>query len=522
MSDFDWRDRLRRVGPHGWSIAAIMLVAAVLRFWGLGSESLWVDELTTLAQTQWGPMRIITESVIRGTPPLYYLLLSVVYGVLPAGEWGLRLLSAVADLISVYLVYAVGSRLVDRKAALGAAALLAISVRVLWFAQEARAYSLGMMLSLLAALTLFRFIERPTWPRGALHTFIAIALLYTHVFSAFVLFGIELAVLVSPRIRRRLGAKWWAAAGVTALAYVPWMMALVTQIATRAQLVDSGDWSIAAPKGTFGPMISAIGDLAPGVSVAIPYWGPVGWPTYLFIALVVLGLVAPTWRGRSRPTDEPGSTQPWEFTPSERQTMLAAWAGMVIAGGVLISKAAMPIFGWRMATQAAPALFICAANGVRQLWRPLAIGVAILLLVMGLMGLVPYYDDTLGRGIVEKEDWRSAVQFVSEQGRSADAVLVGASWHTRQMTLYGDLLGRPLPQLTGIERGLESDELTAAVRAATDSADRVIEVSGHVKYRDDGRSPVQAVLEADGWRRVLKDDARYIRLRVYERTASTP
>ena len=65
-----------------------------------------------------------------------------------------------------------------------------------------------------SVLTLLRLVDRPSWGRMAVHAAVAVALLYTHVYSTFALIGVEAAVLVCPSLLRRMGRYWWTAAGI--------------------------------------------------------------------------------------------------------------------------------------------------------------------------------------------------------------------------------------------------------------------------------------------------------------------
>jgi uncharacterized membrane protein len=60
------------------ALAAVMLVAAALRFWDLGGPSLWTDELYTLGFAKLPPQMLWSDWMVRETnPPLFYSLLSV-------------------------------------------------------------------------------------------------------------------------------------------------------------------------------------------------------------------------------------------------------------------------------------------------------------------------------------------------------------------------------------------------------------------------------------------------------------
>lgn len=504
------RRRIASLSAWDWAAVAVVAVAAFLRLWRLGAESLWVDELATLGQIRSGFAFAASETLVRGTPPVYYLLQVALYAVLPHGETGLRLLSAVADIASVGVLYLVGRRLLSAPWAVAACALYAVSLRAIWFAQEARAYSLSIMLTLVVVLTLLRLIERPTWRRAVVHAVAVIALLYTHVYAAFAVFGVEMFVVFAPRLWRRVGLKWVAAMVAAVLAYVPWMLIVIGQARSRAGLVDTGEWSIDRPVGLVTPIIKSIAEFAPGRPSLIPYSGPTGWTPWLWLALVVFGVLGLAAFARREDADD---TRP-DLGQWERRALVACWLAGVFVLGVVVSQVAMPVFSFRMATQAVPVLCLAAASGLRQLWRPAGIALLAVLLVVGSRGLDSHYRDSAPGGTYEKEQWRQATRAVERT--DADAVLVVPAWHARHMGWYGELLGAKMPEMTGVDRALTGEALDAKAEEITAGARKVLVVSSHAKADAEGRTELERALESKGWRRVKRGGVRGVRLNTYE------
>lgn len=138
---------LRRPTSH--YLVAIFVIAVLLRFPSLGLKSVWLDEAASV--------RLATpvfENVDNIHPPLYYYLLHYAMALLGDSEAAIRLPSALFSLANVGLLYLLGRRLADRKTALLAAALLAVSPLDVWYAQEARMYAAVACATLLMALGL--------------------------------------------------------------------------------------------------------------------------------------------------------------------------------------------------------------------------------------------------------------------------------------------------------------------------------------------------------------------------------
>ncbi|MGH2894506.1 MAG: glycosyltransferase family 39 protein, partial [Solirubrobacteraceae bacterium] len=167
------------------AVAGLVGVAAALRFYGIGHQGFWFDEANTAQLVQFSPgkmLGLIPHS--ESTPPLYYCVAWVWARLWGDGEAGLRSLSAVAGVIVVPVAYVTGARLMTRRAGLIAAALTAFSPLLTWYSQEARSYS---MLVLLTALSLLAFAyarETPAPRLLALWVLTSGLALATHYFAA--------------------------------------------------------------------------------------------------------------------------------------------------------------------------------------------------------------------------------------------------------------------------------------------------------------------------------------------------
>jgi hypothetical protein len=172
---------VRRHAP----LLGLTLAAAALRFTGLGAQSFWLDEAATgrlMRLGLWPMLRGVANG--ESTPPLYYVLAWLWTRATGVSETGLRSLSALLGTLTVLAVYAAAGRLLDRRAALAAAALATFSPLLVWYSQEARSYAL---LGLLAALSLWALPDalegRNLWRWSA----IAALALLTHYFALFLI-----------------------------------------------------------------------------------------------------------------------------------------------------------------------------------------------------------------------------------------------------------------------------------------------------------------------------------------------
>ncbi len=140
-----------------------LCIAAGLRFWQLGHNSLWVDELASLT-TALPPLSQIPAAALRHNafePPLYFWLLHGVIRTLGVSDGALRLISAVAGTLTVPVFWLLVRDLSRNVSMAGTAALLlAVNPLHIWYSQEARPYALLVCLGTAALLCLARALER--------------------------------------------------------------------------------------------------------------------------------------------------------------------------------------------------------------------------------------------------------------------------------------------------------------------------------------------------------------------------
>lgn len=269
-----------------WIVAGLTVGAAVLRFATLGDQSYHHDEIVTASRLLRGSFAHAMEAVgfSESTPPLYYALAWFWTQVTGTGEWGLRSLSALAGVLTVPVAYMVGAELRGRRAGLWAAALVAVNPMMLWYSQEARAYSL---LCLFAALSLLWCIRAARSGRrrdflwwGA---FSGLALA-THYFAVFPLLA-ELFVLLRRRGRGAL-------AGIGVLAA---FAAALAPLAYHQMSIGHAEWI--SQYGLGQRLAESAGAFVTGETADIIGEAERPWLSVLPLALCVAAFALLLWRG---------------------------------------------------------------------------------------------------------------------------------------------------------------------------------------------------------------------------------
>jgi mannosyltransferase len=189
--------------PEWWPLAALLLLAAALRFSTLGLQSFWYDEAFTPVHVLHASLGATLHSVLHteNTPPLWYVLIWVWSRVFGTGAIALRLPSAVFGVATVAVAWAIGRDLTGRRAtAIAAAAFVAVNPLFVWYSQEARAYGLFVLTSALAMLCFLRARQEPTQRRLAAFAATASLALLSHYFAVFLLAPMIVMLLLPGRL----------------------------------------------------------------------------------------------------------------------------------------------------------------------------------------------------------------------------------------------------------------------------------------------------------------------------------
>ncbi|HEY5431485.1 MAG TPA: glycosyltransferase family 39 protein [Solirubrobacteraceae bacterium] len=224
-----------RSAPETRILVGLTVLAAVLRFVDISSQSYWLDESQAAHELSlsFGSMLGAWNSA-EWNPPLYLIIAWPWAHVFGTGQVGLRSLSAILGTGLVPLLYLGGRELVSRRAGLVAAALAAVNPFLIWYSQEAREY---MLLVVLCAAAMLCFAR--AWRTGSARAVVwwgvlsALALL-TQYFAGF-LIAAEGALLLY-RLRNRLVV---VACGAQLVVLAPLIPHVIPRLQSRSTFITS-------------------------------------------------------------------------------------------------------------------------------------------------------------------------------------------------------------------------------------------------------------------------------------------
>lgn len=165
-----------------WQFLGMIIIFSVfflLRLYRLGYHDFWYDEAGTVfyAQHPWG----------NWNAPLYWILLHFWIKLFGISEFSMRFPSLIFSFLSVVLVFIMGRKLFNKRVGIIASIIMGLSPFHIWYAQEARDYSMLLFFGMLSSWLVYKAINEKRLKIWAFFILASIAGLYTNYFFIFIL-----------------------------------------------------------------------------------------------------------------------------------------------------------------------------------------------------------------------------------------------------------------------------------------------------------------------------------------------
>lgn len=386
---------------HLPTLAVLLLSALLLRASFLGSPSLWLDEIWSIAAARLSWPKLIWLILHQDSnASLYYVLLHF-WVQLGSSEAVVRSLSVLLGVISIPVLYRLGYELYGRPVGLVASSFLIVSKLHVEQSQDARGYSLVVLLVLLSSLSFVRCIEKPSAKSWFAYAIFSGLALYAHVFALLV----PVSHAASLLFLRRRQVDWrgvFASAGGILAFLVPLGLLL------HAREHSAGAPLSWVPPLTFGMVVRIFWSMAGGSHFGIT--GALVAGVALCFGYAALLLLFARWCVRQ-------CRQHGRSLESWRASFVLLWFALPIVSTILLSLKA-PLLIDKYLIISLPALVIAAAKGT-QLLRPGWSQAAVVSIVaLGLIGLLPYFYVR-----AHDQEWQGITRTIMSEAQPGDAVL---------------------------------------------------------------------------------------------------
>ncbi len=387
-----------------WLLLVFTGAAFLIRVTGLTGQSLWRDEIDILHLSK-APLReLVPLLLLEGhNGPLFFVLFRPWRYLAGISEFSLRYPSALLGTLAVPLGYVLARQLgFSRRAGLLLGLLLATSPYLVWYGQEAKMYTLLLVLVTLANVAYLKALAG----RGARWWGVFIAAttvsFYIHILAPLALLVYGITALFYPARLRRHWPGWLFSLACLTLPYLPlaaWQVPL---------------WLKGAPTGhPFYPLGQQIEILLKLYTYGLVFFG--GWPmVLLFVFLTLCGLFL---AGRAEMAG---------------RLVLAAWVVLPTLGVYLISLR-VPVFEDRYLIYITPPFYLLVALGLSQVrpHLPLLAGLGLgLILTVNAVGLWQQQRQP------HKADFRAAAGYLARQPRPPETIMVHIPYLRDTLTYY--------------------------------------------------------------------------------------
>ncbi|MGN6167885.1 MAG: glycosyltransferase family 39 protein [Solirubrobacteraceae bacterium] len=394
-------------------VAVPALLAGALCLIDITGRSLGFDESATASiVSEHGATLSHAIAHDGGNMSGYYVLMHALVSLFGRGMLVLRLPSAIAVAVAVAVTGLLGLRLFDRRTALVAGLLTAVSVSLVFWGQGARSYALMVAFTCASFLAFIALVDprddgvaggESGLRRERVKPWIAYVL-----FTALALYMSLMAVLI---VAAQLAtfAWWWRRRGREVLCAVAAVGVLSIPLALLAAGRGSGQvaW-VSRPKFVdIEQVLEALtgAGLQPSIHSTATTFALL-WLTVAAL-IAIAAVIAFAWRHRER--------RQAIFGP----TVLLSWLVVPLVLAWIESLVAQPLFLPRNLLYGTPAAALLLAWGLtRTTVAPkLALGAVAVLLILRALQVAPSYG-------VSPEDWRGATSFVLRQTQAGDCAVL--------------------------------------------------------------------------------------------------
>ena len=401
-------------------VLLLTLIAFALRMFQLDKQSLWYDEAFSVFLSRFDLATITARTAADIQPPLYYYVLNVWMLLAGASEFAVRFVSLFFGVLTIPLMYVTARRLFNATTGIFAALIATFSALYLWYAQEARMYTLITFLGLLSSYALLRAFAGKGARWWIVFAAVNIAAVYAHYFAfTIIAFQIVYALYVILTQREKRGAWRGALIAFAAIfvAFLPWVPFMLNRLGEDASYFR-GDLKLDEALRHIG-INFAVGE---SVLEQIAQYIALVWLGALVIALPAYAI-----QNRKSEIKNQKSIAPLLFA------LLYLVVPLVL---LLFLFSRNPKFNARYLMLASPGFYLMLAVGLASLWAMLssrnvvarvASGAVLAVMALALFGSSLYaINNAYFDPAFTKADFRGVANFVTQNARADEAIILSS------------------------------------------------------------------------------------------------
>lgn len=461
-----------------------LLMGAFLRFYNLEYQSVWLDEIHTLNESN--PKQTIAElytSLLLSDPhpPLYFILVYYLFKLIGYTTFTLHLFSAVTGVLGILTTYLLGKELFNKKVGAYSALILSINYFHLFYSQEGRMYALLFLFTTISFYYLIRFIKTPNLKQTFIYGLSAALMIYCHFFGLFTLvsqFLILLFFIFKPyKVKRSLFLLYCFIAGVfTIVLYIP-TLSIFLKAAERTTI-----WI---------PMPS----LDVYTQIFKDFFGQAELVIFFILVTVFLYFIH-LFKSKS---SEGNYINPNKDKLVFSFLVLFVWIAITLLIPLIRTYTALPMLISRYFTNVIPAILLIVSIALYYIRNEIVrYGIIALIVVFSITDIIvvkKYYKT------VTKTQFREATNFIIENNKNNSPVVTSLSWY------YPFFLNNDQVKMTIIDNTLQTyvenlmkDTIAPKAFWYTDAHNRRLNISSETqKYLEDNYLVEYNLELVDAW-----------------------
>jgi len=368
-------------------ILIVLLLAILLRAYNINSQSVWTDEAISV-HTGLQSVKDIFWT-LDPTPPLHNIILHFWIELFGMSAIAIRSLSVILSVASVYMIYLVGN-LINKKIGIYAALLLAISPISILYAQEARAYTLLFLTSLLSMYFYIKYLKNDSKINTIGYIISSALMMYSYVFGICIILAQNIYCLF-----HKMNWKWIITQVTILLLYLPWLL-IIPRIITNNYSSGVLAWT----QPVLVTLLEAFGQFS--IGIVSPMFGIL--LMVIFLILIVVFLLS-----------------------KEKKSLLLLWFTLPIIIPLLITILLLPIYSTRHTSFAVIPFILIIALGLNTLPKKIKSITLIIIVILTLSCVI------IQQNTHTKDDWKKITQYIGEKNVSQIAIM---SWYEAMPLSY--------------------------------------------------------------------------------------
>ena len=433
---FSRHNRSFHVYQNAIYLSLILFLGTTLRIYDLGTESFWFDEMYTVHRVsqdfQTLSHQLITKADMTRNA-LYYIIAHFWVQPFEITEFSIRSLSVLFGVLSIGMMYLVGCQLLDEKAGLLSSFFMAVSEFQIEHSQEARFYSLFVLLTLVSIYCYIIALRSRRTQLWVVSGLVNILLFYTHTYGVFI-FAVEyIHYLLYWKNNKKTLIQWEISQALLVLAVIGGFITLLR----NGSVIGLGDGLTWIHAPSFKDLFLTIyGYLFP--QNYQHSWIFIGISFTVGILFFTLSALLYNFRKGENPWF--AELKSWfqniqlPSSMSSDMVLLTVWFVFPVMLPFIYSNLFSPIFVDRYTICAAPAFYLLTASLISRISHavPVYISLGAMMIVI-VPGLQDYYT------AATNEQWREVAAYVQENSQSSDVIVFAPDdngYQTRSFDWY--------------------------------------------------------------------------------------